>query len=198
MMKADGSKEVNLTLQPARDSYPAFSPDGARILFYSDRDGGIETLYFLDVATREVTPVPGVGPGPNHSASWAPDGSWIAYESRRDGRLQIYALDLRDRVERRLTSHDGEDLLPQISPDGSRIVSGSRRAGNEEIHVMNADGSGEINLTRGPSTDLAPRWSPDGAIVYVSDISGRWAFHLMRDDGRATGREPLSFPAGTR
>src|SRR3990172_6771801 len=35
--RADGSGLANLTDDPAEDAIPAWSPDGARIAFYSDR-----------------------------------------------------------------------------------------------------------------------------------------------------------------
>jgi TolB protein len=39
-MNADGSGQTNLTNNAAEDSRPAWSPDGSRIAFTSDRDDG--------------------------------------------------------------------------------------------------------------------------------------------------------------
>ena len=39
VMNADGSGQTNLTNNPANDSHPSWSPDGSRIVFYSNRDG---------------------------------------------------------------------------------------------------------------------------------------------------------------
>jgi len=39
-MAADGSGLVNISSSPANDGSPAWSPDGARIAFSSDREGG--------------------------------------------------------------------------------------------------------------------------------------------------------------
>jgi Tol biopolymer transport system component len=41
-MNPDGSGQTNLTNNPASDSGPAWSPDGSRIAFHTDRDGNNE------------------------------------------------------------------------------------------------------------------------------------------------------------
>ena len=38
-MDADGGNQINLTVNPAADLRPKWSPDGTRIVFASDRDG---------------------------------------------------------------------------------------------------------------------------------------------------------------
>jgi TolB protein len=41
-MNADGTDQTNLTNNPAADSAPAFSPDGTKIAFESDRGGNFD------------------------------------------------------------------------------------------------------------------------------------------------------------
>jgi TolB protein len=47
-MNADGSNPVNLTNNPALDAEPAWSPDGTRIAFQTDRDGGNREIYVMN------------------------------------------------------------------------------------------------------------------------------------------------------
>jgi TolB protein len=47
VMNADGSGQTNLTNDPAADDRPAWSPDGTRIAFNSDRDGNSE-IYVMN------------------------------------------------------------------------------------------------------------------------------------------------------
>ncbi|MGH9815704.1 MAG: TolB family protein, partial [Candidatus Acidiferrales bacterium] len=53
IVNSDGARLRELTVGPWRDSSPAWSPDGARIAFLSDRDGSNQ-IHILWVDTREV------------------------------------------------------------------------------------------------------------------------------------------------
>jgi Tol biopolymer transport system component len=46
LMTGDGSNPVNLTNNPANDSYPFFSPDNASIAYTTDRNGNDE-IYIM-------------------------------------------------------------------------------------------------------------------------------------------------------
>lgn len=48
VMKSDGTSQRNLTNNPARDAGPAWSPDGRKIVFYSNRDGEGEEIYLMN------------------------------------------------------------------------------------------------------------------------------------------------------
>jgi len=52
-MDAEGSNPVRLTDNPAYDAYPAWSPDGTRIAFASDRYGNDSEIY---VRRRRLEP----------------------------------------------------------------------------------------------------------------------------------------------
>lgn len=54
VMRADGTGAVRLTDDPSNNSDPAWSPDGTRIAFDSNRDGDYE-LYVMNVDGTGVT-----------------------------------------------------------------------------------------------------------------------------------------------
>ena len=97
----------------------------------------------------------------------------IAFNSGRDGNLEIYTMNPDGSGLARLTDHPANDWAPRWSPDKTRIVFYSNRTGNDEIYVMRADGTGLVQVTNNTATDSQPDWSPDGSrIVFTSTRGG--------------------------
>ena len=77
-----------------------------------------------------------------YSPSWSPNGSRLAFVSRRSGDEELYVARSDGRGIARVTRIPGPDLSPAWSSDGRRLA-WSR---NGEILTMNADGSGKRRL----------------------------------------------------
>jgi hypothetical protein len=185
-MNADGSHPTNLTNNAAYDGEPAWSPDGSKIAFESDRDGPWQALEIY-VMKLDANGLP-VGaptnitndPWTDSGAAWSPDGSKIAFGSDRDEDDDIYVVNVdADGVPTgaptNLTDNSAaDDWNPAWSPDGSKIAFYSNRDGNSEVYVMNANGSGQTNLSKYPGAyDVDPAWSPDGSkIAFMSTRDG--------------------------
>ena len=119
---------------------------------------------------------------------WSPDGQRIAFESDRDGDLEIYVMNADGSGVTRLTDHDAPDALAAWSPDGQRIAFMSARDGDFDIYVMNADGSGVTRLTN-DADDWWPAWSPDGQrIAFESERDGDGEIYVMNADGSGVTR----------
>ena len=178
---------TRLTYNDAIDSCAAWSPDGRRIAFDSDRDGNTE-IYVMNADGSGVTRLT------NHDArdsvpAWSPDGRRIAFQSYRDGNLEIYLMNADGSGVTRLTDNDAQDGTPAWSPDGRRIAFYSMRDGNTEIYVMNADGSGVTRLTHNGAEDVTPAWSPDGRhIAFSSEREGNLEIYVMNADGSGVTR----------
>lgn len=181
VMNADGSGRTQLTTDPANDQSPAWSPDGTRIAFVSDRDGNAE-IYVMAADGSQQTRLT-QDAGEDTVPAWSPDGSRLVFRSDRDGNYEIYTLEVDGGAVARLTDDPALDTTPAWSPDGKQIAFVSDRDGNPEIYLLMADGSGLQQLTRDTSADsFDPAWSPDGKqIAFVKGSQ----LYVMQADGSA-------------
>jgi len=120
--------------------------------------------------------------------SWSPDGKKIAFTSNRDGKTEIYLMDVDGSNVLRLTNNLTNDDFPRWSPDNHKILFHSDRDGNWEIYVMDADGSNQTRLTMNSADDRAPSWSPDGKRVAFASNRGNnnpynFDIYVMDGDG---------------
>ena len=179
LMNADGSGQGPLTQITAAvgDSVqPAWSPNGSKIVFTSDRalDGSDAALPFGEFNIWTVNS-DGSGATPltklallNTASSqpgWSPDGSKIAFNSSRAflngngaGGFNIWVMNADGSSQTpltQLTAPGANSLGPVWSADGSKILffssgplSGANVAAQFNIWIGNADGSGATPLTR--------------------------------------------------
>jgi serine/threonine protein kinase len=75
LQQVSGGEPLRLTDHPADDWFPAFSPDGSKIAFRSERDGG--GIYLIDALAVGGQPRRVADKG--HAPKFSPDGQWITY-----------------------------------------------------------------------------------------------------------------------
>ncbi|MDE2975773.1 MAG: Ig-like domain-containing protein [Gemmatimonadota bacterium] len=161
------------------DLYPAWSPDGTEIAFYSDRDDNWE-VYAMDADGSNQTRLTN-NRALDGAPAWSRSGDSIAFESNRDGNWEIYVMDADGSDQERLTNNSDRDEYPEWSPDGTEIAFHSNRDGNWEVYLMDADGSNQDNLTNNSAWDALPAWSPDGTeIVFMSRRDGDFEIYVMQ------------------
>ena len=170
---ADGSDERPLLASPDTDYDPVWAPDGASIVFTSDRDGSAE-LYRVKPdgsALERLTSDPAY----DDQAAFSPDAKQLVFVSTRSGgHPLLWTLDLATRRARPLTSGTGGDFRPSWSPDGRWIAFSSVRGNGfpfshgrwerlqlADIYVIRPDGSGLKKITKSGDFCGSPKWMSD-------------------------------------
>jgi Tol biopolymer transport system component len=153
-----------------KDGSPAWSPDGTRIAFYSERDGNAE-IYVMQADGSGVTRLTHTKADEGYP-SWSPDGRTISFDSDRDGNFEIYAMNADGSNVRPLTKHPARDVSASWSPDGSKIVFMSDRDGGFDAYEAAPDAGAPATRVTRTGTAWFPVFSPDGKTL---------AFHVGRD-----------------
>ena len=183
-MNPDGSNQTRLTTNTAVDLQPQWSPDGTKIVFRSERDGGgLSAIYVMNADGSGQTRL--TFNGFDAAPAWSPDGTKIVYRSiRMDGNPDIYVMDADGSNQMRMTTDAANDAQPRWSPNGSQIVFMSQRDGNPEIYVMDSNGSNQTRLTDSAGEDANPDWRLDGLkIIFNSVRDGNYELYTMNPNG---------------
>jgi len=191
---ADGSNVIRLTNDPGDDGQPAWSPDGTRIAFTSNRDG-YAGVYIMNadgsnVEQRTFSVDPNVW---IMGLTWSPDGMKIAYSENAyvsDDSYEVRGIYVVGATSGSPLPLFGDGENPAWSPDGTKIALGAF-VNNQDIYTINADGTGFTPLTTGINSGYDafnyPSWSPNGAklAMVFAQTSTNYVPHIsvMNSDG---------------
>jgi Tol biopolymer transport system component len=198
-MNPDGTGVTNLTRRytdpnwsPLGNAHgnPEWSPDGTKISFTGTALSDIgsccsRNVYVMDADganLRRLTTSPSTSEGEDFQATWAPDGSWLAFVSTRgdpyDDR-DIYRMDADGTNQQQLTFVDPDvdpnvdpparvsDEQPSVSPDGTEIAfasnthyddteSGSYHVDQLDIYVMDSADGGNVRRLTSDASPTSP------------------------------------------
>jgi serine/threonine protein kinase/Tol biopolymer transport system component len=193
--RVGGKNPTNLTKDSTKnETTPAFSPDGNRIAFHSEREPA--GLYVMEATGENPRRVSDVGFHP----SWSPDGreivvgaEWIGVHANKSATPSaLWIVDVAAGSKRLLT--EGDAAQPSWSPGGQRIVYWSWSAQTRgDIATIPAAGGPAVKVTSDDAVDWNPVWSPDGRFIYFSsNRGGSMNFWRIAVDEK-TGK-PLAVP----
>jgi Tol biopolymer transport system component len=170
-VRVDGRTRRALTRNPGADAGVAWSPDGRRIAFRSERFERGRRVSGLYVAradgsnARRLTPLSLTVAAEEGGLSWSPDGARIAFDAERRGATGVWVVRVNGAGLRKLAT--GFD--PAWSPRGDLIVFQSRG----RLSVVPARGGRPRQLTRGPDDGFAA-WAPRGRrLAFLRNLESR-------------------------
>ena len=113
-IRPDGTEPAQLTLDPASETAPTYSPDGSTIVYLSAQDGDAELFLMNDDGTnvRQLTN----NNDSDSAPAWSPDSSRIAFVSGRDGDNEIWVMDANGENVTQVTDNDFADFDPVWAP----------------------------------------------------------------------------------
>jgi len=169
-----------------RDVFPQYSPDGRRIVFYSNRTGvnQIWTCNADGTQPVQLTSMTGTTTG---TPRWSPDGQRISFDSNSGGHWQIYVVDAGGGEPKAVTGGEWINVVSSWSRDGRWIYFTSKRTGTEEVWKIpspdHSAGAGErpgaaVQVTyHGGTSSLE---SPDGKTLYFTKTTPRFDYSLWK------------------
>lgn len=193
----DGTNPTRLTNNTSFEDAPRWSPDGTKIVFTSDRDGGgTLRIYVMNADGSNPTLLTpnsfGVG---DFDPSWSRDGSKIAFGHTINSSPptpHLYSLLTMNADGSNVTGILGASEPnpaygnPIFTPDGSKIIYSHIEpfAPASSIYSVEVADHDAIDLITNDSLDdFEPALSPDGlTVAYRHDTNGFGAFRIFLID----------------
>ena len=151
---ATGGEPTRLLSSAGIDTEPTYASDGS-LYFVSDR-GGSPQIYRLDSGNISRTSFKG---DYNISPTISPNGKSLAYVGRRNGKFQLFSLDLASGAETALTE-TSKDESPSFAPNGKQLIYATEVNGRGVLAVVSADGRVKQTLSAGAGDIREPAWGP--------------------------------------
>lgn len=187
-VSTEGGVASRLTSHPAEERRSAFSPDGARLAFESDRDGA-RNLYMVEL---RGTPPAMIAGSPERVVEWDRGQDLSAFSGDGDALIfsgsvepsvfrhaRMYRAPLDGGPIERITDAYGKDPTP--TRDGGVIFARGyslanrpayRGPGATDLWRMDA-GGGFTRLTSDAGNDWSGYELPDGSVVFLSSRDGQ-------------------------
>jgi Tol biopolymer transport system component/DNA-binding winged helix-turn-helix (wHTH) protein len=163
---------------------PAFSPDGARIVFESSRSGYNE-IWLANSDGSEPAQLTFLN-GEAGTPHWSYDNRCVAFDYRPKEHSEIYVADVTGGPPREIVTNPGSDnVVPNWSRDGKSLYFASTRGeGTTQIWKIAYPGGPPVQLTSGGGT--GPTESADGFVYFTRAMGSDEIWKVPSQGGAET------------
>jgi hypothetical protein len=162
------------TTTAGEDIFPAWSRDGRRIAFTSNRSQrgfGIYAKSTIDADGDTELVAPSAEEA--FPTDWSPDGRTLVFMRRSaTTSWDLWALPLAGGAASPLIQTDADERNAHFSPDGRWIAYSANTSGREEVYVQSCPTAGtatQVSVNGGAQV----RWRPDGRELYYITLDAR-------------------------
>jgi TolB protein len=160
-----------VTLHEASDVAPSWSPDGTKLLYYTNRNGSAD-IYSVSIETGQEEAVIRSA-AQNRFPKWSPDGECVAFTASGAGQKGLYKIPAAGGSPFRLSESSVNYAV--WSRDGEVMYFILGRGQPDDIWRVHSDGSGER-----PVTDFAGKRGRLGREALATD--GRYLYFTWEED----------------
>jgi serine/threonine protein kinase len=156
---------TRLTFEGGYNGAMAWTPDGKRIAFGTDRAGPRNLFWQLADGSGGVERLTTSNLG-DVASSWSPDGQTLAYEESTPGAgFDLWVFRLSDHKAQPFLQTRFNEISPRFSPDGRWLAYASDESGRYEIYVQPYPGpGGKWQISTEGGTE--PVWARNGELFY--------------------------------
>ena len=189
--------ETRFTSDPSNNVSPVWSPRGDRIVFSSNRKGGVYNLYQKAASGSGQDELLLPNTFGDFATQWSRDGRFIVYhENGQKTQNDLWVLPTEgataDRKPIPFLRTEFDELFGQLSPDSHWMAFTSDRSGRREVYVRPFP-PGEGEWTISTAGGQQPRWRGDGKELFFEAGDGK----MMRVPVKTTAGPKPSVEAGT-
>ena len=168
---------------------PELSPDGTRMIFFSERDLFSIDLYLADARTGEIIrKITDTATNPHYESlqflssagAWDESGQRFVFPGISGGDPVLTIVNVENGgKEREIRIPEVDEVLnPAWSPDNRQIAFSGLTGGFNDLFVYDLDASTLRRLTTDAYAEMDPDWSPDGKSIAIS--TDRYTTNLER------------------
>jgi Tol biopolymer transport system component/predicted Ser/Thr protein kinase len=156
---------TRLTFEGGYNGAMAWTPDGKRITFGTDRAGPRNLFWQLADGSGRAEQLATSNLG-DVASSWSPDGQTLAYQESSPGAgFDLWVLRMSDHKALPFLQTRFNEISPRFSPDGHWLAYASDESGRYEIYVQPYPGpGGKWQISTDGGTE--PVWARNGELFY--------------------------------